>query len=989
MARRALLTPLERAEILGLPEDLDGIAALCKIDEADMSLIRQRRGDANRLGFAVHLFLFLLRGPGIALGADTTVPVAVIAQLASNLAVSPDVWGEYGNREETRQEHAREARAYLGLTGFGMGDFRHVVEEIESVARQTDRGRVLVETAIASLRRNAVALPAIEVIEKACAEGLTRATRHVHTILSGPLDDGQRARLDGLLNRRSDSALTQIGWLRQAPARPNARSMLEHVERLTAWRALDLPWPTARLVHRNRLLKLAREGASMTSADLAKFEPRRRYAPLFAMAVEGMATVTDEIIDLHDRIIGRLLRAAKNRHDASTLASRTNVTALMRTYSQLGEALLKARETGEEPFSVIEKVIGWDTLAQSTAAAKELTQPAAADSLALVSAQFTTVRRYSPEFLAVLDLHAAPAAVDLLAAVEILRQLNTAGIRKIPDTAPRSFVRARWKPLVFTDQGIDRGFYEFCVLTELRNALRSGDMWVRGSRQFRDFDEYLLEPRDYTTLKSAQQLPIVTTDGNPAYLNARLELLTQRLAEIEQLATDGKLPGVTITSAGLKITPLETIVPIQAQPLIDAASGMFPRIRITDLLMEVDAWTGFSRHFTNLKTGQPSKDQQLLLTAILADGINLGLMKMSEACQGVSYAQLDRHQAAHIREETYSAALAEIVNAQHRHPFAVHFGDGTTSSSDGQRFRAGGRAESSGHVNPKYGNDPGRLVYTHISDQYSPFHSHLVNVGDRDATWVLDGLLYHESELEIREHYTDTAGFTDHLFALMQLLGYRFAPRIRNVGETRLYTPTRTHGLTTLAPLIGGPINTATISQHWDEILRLAASIKTGTVTASLMMRKLGAYPRQNGLATALRELGRIERTLFLLDWLQNPELRRTVTAGLNKGEARNTLARAVFFNRLGEIRDRSFEQQRYRASGLNLLTAAIVLWNTVYLDRAITTLDTTQAPPAPELLQYLSPLSWEHINLTGNYTWPRTTHKPGRYRPLRHPSNP
>lgn len=223
----------------------------------------------------------------------------------------------------------------------------------------------------------------------------------------------------------------------------------------------------------------------------------------------------------------------------------------------------------------------------------------------------------------------------------------------------------------------------------------------------------------------------------------------------------------------------------------------------------------------------------------------------------------------------------------------------------------------------------------------------------------------------------------------MQLLGYRFAPRIRNVGETRLYSPTRIHGLTTVAPLIGGPINTATIAQHWDEILRLAASIKTGTVTASLMMRKLGAYPRQNGLAIALRELGRIERTLFLLDWLQNPELRRTVTAGLNKGEARNTLARAVFFNRLGEIRDRSFEQQRYRASGLNLLTAAIVLWNTVYLDRAITTLRSTDAPPAPELLRYLSPLSWEHINLTGNYTWPRTTHKPGRYRPLRHPTNP
>ena len=118
------------------------------------------------------------------------------------------------------------------------------------------------------------------------------------------------------------------------------------------------------------------------------------------------------------------------------------------------------------------------------------------------------------------------------------------------------------------------------------------------------------------------------------------------------------------------------------------------------------------------------------------------------------------------------------------------------------------------------------------------------------------------------------------------------------------------------------------IRAHWDEILRLAASIKQGTVTASLMLRKLGSYPRQNGLAVALRKLGRIERTLFILDWLQSVELRRRVHAGLNKGEARNSLASAVFFDRLSEIRDRSFEQQRYRASGLNLITAAIVLWS-------------------------------------------------------------
>jgi TnpA family transposase len=169
-----------------------------------------------------------------------------------------------------------------------------------------------------------------------------------------------------------------------------------------------------------------------------------------------------------------------------------------------------------------------------------------------------------------------------------------------------------------------------------------------------------------------------------------------------------------------------------------------------------------------------------------------------------------------------------------------------------------------------------------------------------------------------------------------------------------------------LGPLIGGPIKTKVIQQQLSEVLRLAASIQQGTVTASLILRKLGSYPRQNSLAVALREVGRIERTLFMLTWLEDPTLRRRVTAGLNKGEARNSLARAVFFNRLGEVRDRSFENQRHRASGLNLVVAAITLWNTVYLERAAEMLAKFR-PFDPDHLQHVSPLGWEHINLTGD----------------------
>lgn len=458
-----------------------------------------------------------------------------------------------------------------------------------------------------------------------------------------------------------------------------------------------------------------------------------------------------------------------------------------------------------------------------------------------------------------------------------------------------------------------------------------------------------------------------------------------QLATVNGRALANDLPDAILNEAGLKISPLDAVVPDTAQSLIDQTAMILPHIKITELLLEVDEWTGFTKHFTHLKSGDLPKDKLLLLSTILADAINLGLTKMAESCPGTTYAKLAWLQAWHVRDETYSIALAELVNAQFRHPFAGHWGDGTTSSSDGQNFRTGSKAESTGHINPKYGSSPGRTFYTHISDQYSPFHTKVVNVGVRDSTYVLDGLLHHESDLRVEEHYTDTAGFTDHVFALMHLLGFRFAPRIRDLGDTKIYIPKGDADYDGIKSMIGGTLNIKHVRDHWDEILRLAASIKQGTVTASLMLRKLGSYPRQNGLAIALRELGRIERTLFILDWLQNVDLRRRVHAGLNKGEARNALARAVFFNRLGEIRDRSFEQQRYRASGLNLVTAAIVLWNTVYLERATRALSTQGHALDPSLLQYLSPLGWEHINLTGDYVWPTAAKlAAGKFRPLR-----
>lgn len=986
MPRRSTLSAAEREQLLALPETSEEFIRHYTLSEADLSLIHQHRGAANRMGFAVQLCY--LRFPGVVLGLDQVPAPSLLAFVAAQLKLPAPEWAVYGRREQTRREHLLEMQAAFGFETFALPHYRAAVPWLTDVALQTDKGVLLVQALMGHLRRQGTLLPAVAVLERLSAEALTRANRQLYDTLTEDLTLETRRGLEDLLTRREGSSLTWLAWLRQAPAAPTSRQLVEHLARLAAWQHLGLPAELARRVHQNRLLKIAREGAQMTPADLARFEPARRLATLVALALEGTATVLDELLDLHDRIIGKVFNAAKNKHQQQFQAAGKAINQQLRLFGQIGQALLTARTTGADPFVAIESVLPWEDFTASVGEAQHLAQPADFDFLHRVSEHYATVRRYAPAFLAALPLRASPAARSLLAAIDVLRGLNATGARKLPADAPTAFISKRWQKLVVTADGLDRRHYELCALAELKNALRSGDMWVVGSRQFKDFEEYLVPAQPFAALLEAGELPLAVEADGEYYLRQRLAHLTQQLETVNGLAAAGELPDASLTAAGLKITPLDAAVPEAAQALIDQVARLLPHVKITDLLLEVDEWTGFSRHFTHLKTGAPAKDHALLLTTLLADGLNLGLTKMAEACPGSTPAKLAWLQAWHIRDDTYSLALAELVNAQLRQPFAAHWGDGTTSSSDGQRFRAGGRAESTGHINPKYGAEPGRLFYTHVSDQYAPFSSQLINVGVRDATYVLDGLLYHESDLRIAEHYTDTAGFTDHLFAVMPLLSYRFAPRIRDLNETKLYVPPGSPAYEALQPLLGGTLNVRHILAHWEAILRLATSIKQGTVTASLMLRKLGSYPRQNGLAVALRELGRIERSLFILDWLQSVDLRRRVQVGLNKGEARNALARAVFFHRLGEIRDRGFEQQRYRASGLNLLTAAIVLWNTVYVQRAVQALRAHGQPVDEALLCYLSPLGWEHINLTGDYSW-RTKRATGKFQPLRPLSRP
>jgi len=318
---------------------------------------------------------------------------------------------------------------------------------------------------------------------------------------------------------------------------------------------------------------------------------------------------------------------------------------------------------------------------------------------------------------------------------------------------------------------------------------------------------------------------------------------------LAELARDvERVEAVTVDTKGeLHLTALEAAVPEAAKQLQRRLERRVPLIPLADLLNEVDRWTNGFRHFTHLVTGEVPEGErrQMLLAAIMALGMNHGLGKLARSTP-VSYRQRAWAADWHIREDTLRPALADFDQFVLHQPLAHHWGDGTRSSSDGMRVKVAVKAANADRNAAHFGPEHGVTIYGHTADFRLPYHTQVISTNDREALYVIDGLCNHETDLNIHEHYTDTHGYTTHVFSLCAALGFRFAPRMRDVLDQRLFTigrPEQDYGPFT--QLLTGRINTRLITENWDEVLRVAASIRRGTVSAALIMRKLAAYPRQ------------------------------------------------------------------------------------------------------------------------------------------------
>jgi Domain of unknown function (DUF4158) len=530
MARRQLFTDEQWASLLSPPRDEREIIRHCTLSRDDLDLIAAKRSDHGRLGFAV--LLCYLRYPGRALEASETPPAELLTFIADQLDIDVAAFDRYLQRDQTRREQLAELMARFGCQTFDRASSRRFLAWLIPIAQTIRKPDRLLEILLEEMRRQRVLLPTPRVLEMLVRQARVRAELISYRALTDGMTKAQPAVLDSLLELRPDSPMSSIAWLMQAPQSPAAKNMLALVERNTFLRNLHIERNRQRNIPGVTFARIAAESMRMTTQHMHDLATPRRYATLLVAAIAIETNLTDATLLMFDKLIGSAARKAERRTADNGLKTLRQAQGNLRTLAAACRALIDARAGKADPYTAIERQVGWDKFVRSVADAESLAQPETTDNRAELIKRYGNIRTFAPALLEAFEFRGGGAVNGLLRAIAVMRDMYRRGKRTLPTNPPTAFVRRAWRPFVFRGGAIDRKAYELCALSELRDRLRAGDVWVDGSRQYQDFESYLIPKPTFEILKSEGPLPLDIETDIGCYLKERRAILDRELIEV-------------------------------------------------------------------------------------------------------------------------------------------------------------------------------------------------------------------------------------------------------------------------------------------------------------------------------------------------------------------------------------------------------------------------------------------------------------------------
>lgn len=894
-----------------------------------------------------------------------------IVRLPTRTALKQYDGSATGRRHLARIRDYRGARPYDADTATWLSTVAEKAAEIKSQLPD------IINVQIEELVHHSYDLPSFDALDRIAAKAREAVNERYYAAIGGQLTSEQKQTIDKLLETQNS---TTTGWnslkrdARQ-PTNKEVRQYLQHVVRLRELSAqmpkLALPLPKYRF-----FCDLA---GSLDASEMRSQKPNKRYT----LAVINIRHQYARTLDDAGEIFVKLMRALENNATAQLIAHQLEHTERAeRLISQLKEVLEAFMRDGSNRarLAAIENSLEEEPDELITQCTEHLAY-AGKNYLPFLLRPYGVQR---PILMNCLDIMSLKSASDDKVMERLIEALKRCRNMKAPELTPEAlgidlardftWLKPHWRKhvLVEAEGGdasvwIHRKYFELAVFTQLKDEITTADVFIPGGETYDDFRERLVD--DETLDKELPEFSEVS--GMPKtgkefvqQLKAELLAVSDRVDASFPESSQARIEDGVIILSKLKRTPLADAV----KRLDLQISDRMEQTTIVDILVEVSKWLGIEKHFKRL-VGTEGRIDDLLRRVVLTlfcYGCNIGPTDLARCVKNLSRKQAAWLNLKYVNEETLQRVINDIINAYNRLELPNYWGSGVSASADGKKWTMRENTIMSEH-HIRYGGYGG-IGYYVVSDKYVALYSRFITCGSYEGHNILNICTENVSDIQPKHLHGDTHAQNYVAFGLAPFLGAKLMPRIRRFKELNLYRPSAGKRYKHIDALFGKPINWALIERHYRDFLRYVISIKLGCISPSTILRRFNYKSRKNKIHDAMHEVGAAYRTIYLLEYIESPELRRAVSAATNKSEAFNQFIKWAFFANDGLI-DETVRHEQQKLIRYNHVVANMIMYHNVQqMQRVLVELREERWEITPEMIEALGPFRTRHINRLGQH---------------------